>query len=48
VQSKCYVYRSCAPLLAKASGRQVLRGADTPFLGFSLLLSACCHSFGCV
>jgi hypothetical protein len=27
-----YVFRSCALLLAKASGRQVLPGADTPFL----------------
>jgi hypothetical protein len=25
------VYHSCALLLAKASGRQVLPGADTPF-----------------
>jgi hypothetical protein len=32
VQSYGYVYRSCALLLAKASGRQVLPGADTPFL----------------
>jgi hypothetical protein len=32
VQSQGYVYRSCALLLAKASGRQVLPGADTPFL----------------
>jgi hypothetical protein len=32
VQSQGYVYRSCALLLAKASGRQVFPGADTPFL----------------
>jgi hypothetical protein len=32
VQSQGYVYRFCALLLAKASGRQVLPGADTPFL----------------
>jgi hypothetical protein len=32
VQSKGCVYRSCALLLAKASGRQVLPGADTSFL----------------
>jgi hypothetical protein len=32
VQSQGYVYRSCALLLAKASGRQVLPGADTPVL----------------
>jgi hypothetical protein len=32
VQSQDYVYRSCALLLAKASRRQVLPGADTPFL----------------
>jgi hypothetical protein len=32
VQSQGCVYRSCALLLAKASGRQVLPGADTPFL----------------
>jgi hypothetical protein len=32
VHSQGYVYRSCALLLAKASGRQVLPGADTPFL----------------
>jgi hypothetical protein len=32
VQSQGYVNRSCALLLAKASGRQVLPGADTPFL----------------
>jgi hypothetical protein len=32
VQSQGYVYHSCVLLLAKASGRQVLPGADTPFL----------------
>jgi hypothetical protein len=32
VQSQGYVYRSCALLLAKACGRQVLPGADTPYL----------------
>jgi hypothetical protein len=32
VRSQGYVYRSCALLLAKASGRQVLPGADTPSL----------------
>jgi hypothetical protein len=32
VQSQGYVYRSCALLLAKASGRPVLPGADTPYL----------------
>jgi hypothetical protein len=32
VQSQGDVYRSCALLLAKASGRQLLPGADTPFL----------------
>jgi hypothetical protein len=32
VQSLSYVYRSCVLLLVKASGRQVLLGADTPFL----------------
>jgi hypothetical protein len=32
VQSQGYVYRSCALLLAKASGRQVLPGADAPLL----------------
>jgi hypothetical protein len=32
VQSQGYVSRSCALLLAKASGRQVLPGVDTPFL----------------
>jgi hypothetical protein len=32
VQSQVYVYCSCALLLAKASGRPVLLGADTPFL----------------
>jgi hypothetical protein len=32
VQSQGYVYRSWALLLAKASGRQVLPGEDTPFL----------------
>jgi hypothetical protein len=32
VQSQGYVYGSCVLLLAKASGRQVLPGADTPFL----------------
>jgi hypothetical protein len=32
VQSQGYVYRSCALFLAKASGQQVLPGADTPFL----------------
>jgi hypothetical protein len=32
VQSQGYVYRSSALLLAKASGRQVLSGSDTPFL----------------
>jgi hypothetical protein len=32
VQSQGYVYRSCALLLAKASGRQVLPEADTLFL----------------
>jgi hypothetical protein len=32
VQSHGYVYRSCALMLAKASGWQVLPGADTPFL----------------
>jgi hypothetical protein len=32
VQNQGYVYCSCALLLAKASGRQVLPGADTPFL----------------
>jgi hypothetical protein len=32
VQSEGYEYRSCAPLLAKASGRQVLPGGDSPFL----------------
>jgi hypothetical protein len=32
VQSQGYVYHSCALLLAQASGRQVLPGADTPFL----------------
>jgi hypothetical protein len=32
VQSQGYVYRSCALLLAKTSGRQVLLGPDTPFL----------------
>jgi hypothetical protein len=31
-QSQGYVYHSCALLLAKASGRQVLPGADAPFL----------------
>jgi hypothetical protein len=31
VQSQGYVYRSCALLIAKASG-QVLAGTDTPFL----------------
>jgi hypothetical protein len=30
-QSQGYVYLSCTLLLAKASGRQVLPGADTPF-----------------
>jgi hypothetical protein len=32
VQSQGYVYRSCALLLAKASGRPVLTVADTPYL----------------
>jgi hypothetical protein len=32
VQSQGYVYRSCALLLAKASGRPMLPGADTPYL----------------
>jgi hypothetical protein len=32
VHSQGYVYRSCGLLLAKASGRQVLPGAETPFL----------------
>jgi hypothetical protein len=32
VQSQGYEYRSCALLLAKASGRPVLPGADTPYL----------------
>jgi hypothetical protein len=32
VQSQGYAYRSCALLLAKASGRPVLPGADTPYL----------------
>jgi hypothetical protein len=32
VQSQGYVYRSCALLLAKASGRQVLPGAEAPHL----------------
>jgi hypothetical protein len=32
VQSQGYVYRSCVLLLAKASGRQVFPGADTPVL----------------
>jgi hypothetical protein len=32
MQSQGYVYRSCALLIAKASGRQVLPLADTPFL----------------
>jgi hypothetical protein len=32
VQGQRYVYRSCALLLAKASGRPVLPGADTPYL----------------
>jgi hypothetical protein len=32
VQSEGYVYRSCALLLAKASGRPVLPGADAPHL----------------
>jgi hypothetical protein len=32
VQSQDYVYRSCALSLAKAFGRQVLPGADTPLL----------------
>jgi hypothetical protein len=36
VQSQGYVYRSCALLLAKASGGQVLPGADTPFLAWVL------------
>jgi hypothetical protein len=32
VQSQGYVYCSCALMLAKAAGRQVLHGADAPFL----------------
>jgi hypothetical protein len=32
VQSRGDVYRSCALFLGKASGRQVLPGADIPFL----------------
>jgi hypothetical protein len=32
VQSQGYVYRSCALLLAQASGRPVLPGADAPYL----------------
>jgi hypothetical protein len=32
VQSQGYLYCSCALLLAKASGRPVLPGADTPYL----------------
>jgi hypothetical protein len=32
VQSQRFVFRSCVLLLAKASGLQVLPGADTPFL----------------
>jgi hypothetical protein len=32
VQRQGYVYRFCALLLAEASGRPVLPGADTPFL----------------
>jgi hypothetical protein len=32
VQSQGYVYFSCALLLAKASGRQLLPAADPPFL----------------
>jgi hypothetical protein len=32
VQSQGYVYHSCTLLLAKASGWQVLPGADPPFL----------------
>jgi hypothetical protein len=32
VQSQGYVYRSCALLLAKASGRPVLPGVDAPHL----------------
>jgi hypothetical protein len=32
VQSQGYVYSSCALLLAKASGRLVLPGSDTPYL----------------
>jgi hypothetical protein len=31
-QSQGYVYRSCALLLAKASGRPVLPGVDTAYL----------------
>jgi hypothetical protein len=32
VQSRGDVYRSCALFLGKASGRQLLPGADIPFL----------------
>jgi hypothetical protein len=32
VQSQGFVFRTCALLLAKASGQQVVPGADTPFL----------------
>jgi hypothetical protein len=36
VQSQGYVYRYCVPLLAKASGRPMLPGADTPYLDCAL------------
>jgi hypothetical protein len=38
VQSQGYVYRSCTLSVTKASGRQVLPGAVTPFLDLAL----CC------
>jgi hypothetical protein len=40
VQSLGYVYRSCAVLLAKAVGRQVLPGADTPLIESSVFCAA--------
>jgi hypothetical protein len=32
LQNHGYEYRACVQLLAKAAGRQVLSGADTPLL----------------
>jgi hypothetical protein len=56
VQGQGYVYRSCAPMLTKASGPQELPGADTHFpartfcclYGTWLLAVTCSFSSGLV